>query len=106
MELAAAGEDMKKLREIARVHIARCEAGDMQAIKELADRLDGRPAQILEHSGPDSEPITKIVREIVHVDETRADLMEEEEPVLIEWREVRDGNGSGGLNEDTARTKR
>jgi len=26
--------------------------------------------------------------------------------VLIEWRAVRDGNGSGGLNEDTARTKR
>src|SRR5262249_28812407 len=44
MELAAAGEDMKKLREIAKVHIARCEAGDMQAIKELADRLDGRRA--------------------------------------------------------------
>ena len=56
MELAAAGEDMKKLREIARVHIARCEAGDMQAIKELANRLDGRPAQILEHNGPDSQP--------------------------------------------------
>jgi len=71
MELAAAGEDMKKLREIARVHIARCEAGDMQAIKELADRLDGRPAQILEHSGPDSNPIdalaTKIVNEIVYM---------------------------------------
>jgi hypothetical protein len=44
MELAAAGDNMKKLREIARVHIARCEAGDMQAIKDLADRLDGRPA--------------------------------------------------------------
>src|SRR5262249_51921288 len=68
MEWAGAGEDLKKLREIERVHIARCEAGDMQAIKELADRLDGKPAQILEHSGPDSEPkqITKIVREIVH----------------------------------------
>jgi hypothetical protein len=32
MELAAAGEDMKKLREIARVHIARCEAGDIFGI--------------------------------------------------------------------------
>ena len=51
MELAAAGEDLKKLREIARVHIEKAAAGDMQAIKELADRLDGRPAQILEHSG-------------------------------------------------------
>src|SRR5215467_8600114 len=70
MGLAAAGEDMKKLREIAKVHIARCEAGDMQVIKELADRLDGKPAQMLEHSGPDSEPITKVVNEIVHVYQT------------------------------------
>src|SRR5215510_3739979 len=68
MELAAAGDDMKKLREIAKAHIARCEAGDMQAIKELADRLDGKPGQILEEpaAAPDSEPITKIERIIVH----------------------------------------
>ena len=70
-----------------------CEAGDMQAIKELADRLDGRPAQILEHSGPDSEPITKIVNEIVHVHETREEILAAEEPVLIEWSGVRDANG-------------
>ncbi len=67
LELAAAGEDMKKLREIARAHIARCEAGDMQAIKEMADRLDGRPAQILEHSTPDGDEITEIVRTFVHL---------------------------------------
>jgi hypothetical protein len=72
MELAAAGEDMKKLREIARVHIARCEAGDMQAIKELANRLDGRPAQILEHNGPDSHPIAKIVSWPLFCSGTRA----------------------------------
>jgi len=106
MELAAAGEDMKKLREIARAHIEMAAAGDMQAIKELADRLDGRPAQILEHSGPDSEPITKIVNEFVHVYETREEILAAEEPVLIEWNGVRDANGSGGPNEDTARTKR
>jgi len=34
---------------------------------KLLRQLDGRPAQILKHSGPDSEPITKIVREIVHM---------------------------------------
>jgi hypothetical protein len=73
----------------------------------LADRLDGKPGQLLEHSVPDSEPITRrIVNEIVHVHETRADLLAKEEPVLIEWRGVRDANGSGGLNEDTARAKR
>ena len=95
MELAAAGEDLKKLRQIAKVHIAKCEAGDMQAIKELADRLDGKPAQILEHGGPDSKPITKIVHEIVHVTETPEEIAaENEEPLLIEWRGVRDGNGS------------
>src|SRR5262245_37236246 len=95
MELAAAGEDMKKLREIARVHIARCEAGDMQAIKEWADRLDGKPGPILEHSVPDSKPITKIVREIVHMPPPD----EIDQPLEITF--VR----SGGLNEDTTRAK-
>jgi hypothetical protein len=52
MELAAAGEDMKKLREIARTHIEKAAAGDMQAIKELADRLDGKPAQMLSTAAP------------------------------------------------------
>jgi len=28
----------------------------MRAIKELADRLDGRPAQVLDLGGPDSKP--------------------------------------------------
>jgi hypothetical protein len=99
MELAAAGDNMKKLREIARVHIARCEAGDMQAIKELGDRLDGKPAQILEHSGPDSNPIKKIVREIVFMPPPGQNvtidnaLPDDPEPVLI-WH----GNGKDGAN--------
>jgi hypothetical protein len=38
MELAAAGENLKKLREIARAHIEKAAAGDMQAIKDLAGR--------------------------------------------------------------------
>src|SRR5438552_348239 len=42
---------MKRLRGIARVHVKKAEEGDMQAIKELADRLDGKPAQMLEHVG-------------------------------------------------------
>jgi hypothetical protein len=100
MELAAAGENMMALREIAKVHIAKCKEGDMQAIKELANRLDGRPAQILDL--PDSNPkLTKIVHEYVHVTEPPADLSiddDRDEPVPIEWRGVRDANGSGGPN--------
>jgi hypothetical protein len=80
MELAAAGENMMELREIAKVHIAKCKEGDMRAIKELGDRLDGRPAQILDLSDPDSNPPPlKIVREIVHVHTTAEDIAAAEE---------------------------
>src|SRR5262245_43500399 len=100
MELAAAGDDMKKLREIAKAHIARCEAGDMQAIKELADLLDGKPGQILEHSGPDSEPITpitKIVREIVHITPEQALAAEQIDDAPLEITFLRSHEiGSGG----------
>lgn len=48
MELAAAGTDHKALRAIAARLIAMAEAGDMQAIKELADRTDGKSVQQLD----------------------------------------------------------
>src|SRR4030095_12450275 len=44
MEIAAA-EDFKDLRSIARAHLEKARSGDIAAIKELADRLDGKPAQ-------------------------------------------------------------
>ena len=67
----------------------------MQAIKELADRLDGKPAQMLEHSGPDSEPITKVVNEIVHVYETREQIEFRDQTPLLELApEDTDDNGS------------
>ena len=93
LELAdmSEGVHLKKLREIARAHIEKAAAGDMQAIKELADRLDGKPAQFLEHSGPDSEPkITRIVREIVHTRPSPEELYSEDG--IFECN----GNGSGG----------
>jgi hypothetical protein len=101
LELAdmSEGVDLKKLRQIARAHIEKAASGDMQAIKDLADRLDGRPVQILEHGGPDSNPITKIVTEFVHVNlspEELAALNEAEklsaEPMPIE-RHGANGNG-------------
>src|SRR5262245_46699229 len=71
LELAdmSEGVDLKKLREIARAHIEKAAAGDMQAIKELRDTLDGKPVQQLEHDLPpdNATRITKIVREIVHL---------------------------------------
>jgi hypothetical protein len=56
MEIASA-EDFKDLRSIARAHLEKARSGDMAAIKELADRLDGKPAQdssvALEHRRPE-----------------------------------------------------
>lgn len=48
MEIAEAGENSKALRNIAKKLIAQAEAGDMQAIKEFADRLDGKSVQQLD----------------------------------------------------------
>lgn len=45
MELAAVGEDSKALRLIARQLIATASEGKMDAIKELADRIDGKVPQ-------------------------------------------------------------
>jgi hypothetical protein len=56
MEIAAA-EDFKDLRAIARAHLEKARSGDVAAIKELADRLDGKPAQdssvAIEHRRPE-----------------------------------------------------
>lgn len=48
MEIAAAGDDHKKLRAIAKVALEKAEAGDMQAIQFIADRTDGKPAQAVD----------------------------------------------------------
>src|SRR6476659_320106 len=45
MEIAAAGEDHKELREVAASLIAEAKAGNVAAIKEIADRLDGKVPQ-------------------------------------------------------------
>jgi hypothetical protein len=50
-----AGNDPRRLRAIALKLIELAEGGDLQAIKEIGDRLDGRPAQAIEQS--DTRPV-------------------------------------------------
>lgn len=62
MELAVAGENHKALRAIARNLIAlacKDEATAMPAIREIADRMDGKVAQTVE--GEDGGPIKLVV---------------------------------------------
>jgi len=93
MQLAQAGENLKALREIADVLIAEARAGNIQAIRELADRLDGKPTQMLEHSAPSSLPPRKLTYEIVHVTQTPEKL--ENDDLVVDYQEVKAINGNG-----------
>jgi ribosomal protein L9 len=88
---------MKRLRAIARVHIAKAEAGDMQAIRELADRLDGKPTQMLEHNDGEGRPMRKLTYEIVHVTKTQEEI--DNEGLVIDHQEIKAiGNGHVALD--------
>ncbi len=64
---AIAQEDGKRIREAAEKLLDLAAAGEPWAVKELADRLDGKAAQGVTLSGdPDAPLVSKIVREIVH----------------------------------------
>lgn len=59
MELIAAGDDHKALRMIAAKLIEKATEGDMQAIKELADRTDGKVPQGI--TGEDGQGPAEII---------------------------------------------
>ena len=69
MQIKAAGEDSKALRRIADALLSKAYEGDMAAIKEVADRLDGKVPQGIqgEEDGPEVKVLHEIVRRIVHV---------------------------------------
>ena len=63
------GEQMDALNTLANTLIAKAMDGDMTALKELGDRLDGKPAQALDVGGQSDNPIlTEVVRRIVKPD--------------------------------------
>lgn len=60
MEIAEAGDNPMALRSIAKALIAKAEAGDMAAIKEFADRMDGKVPQGL--VGDEENPVNLVQR--------------------------------------------
>lgn len=62
---AASGGKTKKLQQIAEKLVQLACEGDVQAIKEVFDRIDGRPAQAI--VGSNDEPPIKTVVEIAWV---------------------------------------
>jgi hypothetical protein len=60
LELAEDGDARKPLREVAKALIAAALTRDVSAIREIADRLDGKPAQAVDVSGDDRRIIVEI----------------------------------------------
>ena len=61
-----AQDDGKRLRAAAEKLLDLAVEGNVPALKELGDRLDGKAAQAVTVSGdPDAPLVTKIVREVV-----------------------------------------
>jgi rRNA-processing protein FCF1 len=50
LEIADAGQDHKALRKVARALLDKAALGDVQACREVADRLDGKPTQAIEQT--------------------------------------------------------
>jgi hypothetical protein len=61
MELAAVGKDLKGLRLIAKAVIASATEGKMDAVREIADRLDGKPSQSVDIGSDPSRPLKHVV---------------------------------------------
>ena len=62
LEIADAGEDHKALRRVARALLKKAEGGDIPAIRELADRLDGKPIQAVDANlDVSSNPLTELL---------------------------------------------
>lgn len=59
-------DQKEALDDLALVLVAKAMDGDLGALKELGDRLDGKPAQALDVGGQSDNPIiTEVVRRIV-----------------------------------------
>ena len=59
---AVVQDDAQRLRQIAEALLIKASEGDMAAIKELGDRLDGKALQENKLTGDSDEPVTiKIV---------------------------------------------
>ena len=59
---AVAQNDSQKLRNLADKLIELAAAGDVSALREVGDRLDGKPAQQVALTGADDGPL-KIIHE-------------------------------------------
>jgi hypothetical protein len=96
------GERISKLRRMADVAFEKALAGENWAIQHIAERFEGKPTQMLEHTAaPSSLPPRKLTYEIVHVTETREQIENRGRVVDVDYREVKTVNGNGHDHADS-----
>jgi len=61
LRVALVQEDRKKLRTITEKLVKSAENGEPWAIKEVMDRIDGKPVNTTELSGTDNTPLKLVV---------------------------------------------
>lgn len=59
LENRSRAKQIEALDELAEKLLAACDSGDLQALKELGDRLDGKPSQAI--TGEGGGPIQAVV---------------------------------------------
>jgi ribosomal protein L17 len=60
------GTRAEALDELAEKLLAKCDEADLAALRELGDRLEGKPGQSIDlGSDPDRPMLQKLIREIV-----------------------------------------
>lgn len=57
LEKRSKRDQIEAIDELAEKFLERVEAGDMQAFKELGDRLEGKPAQAINVGGQEDNPL-------------------------------------------------
>ena len=60
MESKSRREGIEALDKVAEALLKKAEEGDLEAIKVLGDRLDGKPAQQQIHTGAEDGPIRHV----------------------------------------------
>lgn len=68
LEKRGAGDRLAALDELAGKLLDACANGDLPALKEFGDRLDGKPAQAVELGGMNGEPF------VVRIESSDANL--------------------------------
>jgi hypothetical protein len=61
LERRSRAAGIEALDELAEKLLTLADQGDLQALKELGDRIEGKPTQATELSGPQGQPLTTIV---------------------------------------------